>query len=148
MKYLLMLMVFLSAEKSCDKQQSLPLISATSQAWSGGAAGSGRGVNYEIVLGIQNQPDYTFDSLWVNERRVRVEVNERKSAGDSLVLSATDMSQSIRNMQDYEKQAEEVKPIPFPIPVSAEGILGYFYKGKRQYLVIQSWTKLKPLYYP
>ena len=148
MKNILMLLVLLSTEKSCDQQESLPLLAATSQAWSGGAAGSGRGTNYEITVGIHIATGYTFDSLWVNERRVKIEVNERKSSGDSLVLSATDMTQSIRNMQDLEKQNGEVLPVPFPIPVTAEGLLGYYYKGKRQYLAIQSWTKLKPIYYP
>lgn len=148
MKNILMLLVLLSTEKSCDQQQALPLLTATSQAWSGGAAGSGRGTNYEITVGIHVATDYTFDSLWVNERRVKVEVNQRKSNGDSLVLSATDMAQSIRNMQDLENQSGEVSPIPFPLAVTAEGVLGYYYKGKRQYLTIQSWTKLKPIYYP
>ncbi len=148
MKNILMLLVLLSTEKSCDQQEALPLLAATSQAWSGGAAGSGRGTNYEITVGIHIATGYTFDSLWVNERRVKIEVNERKSSGDSLVLSATDMTQSIRNMQDLEKQNGEVLPVPFPIPVTAEGLLGYYYKGKRQYLAIQSWTKLKPIYYP
>ncbi|MBK9732999.1 MAG: hypothetical protein IPO83_17235 [Chitinophagaceae bacterium] len=148
MKNILMLLVLLTSEKTCGQQEQLPLLKATSQAWSGGAAGSGRGTNYEIFLGIHNSADYTFDSLWVQERRIKVEVNERKSTGDSLILAATDMTQSIRNMQDMNKAAEEVQPIPFPIAVTAEGVLGYHYKGKQQYLVIQNWIKLKPLFYP
>lgn len=48
MKNILMLLVLLTSEKTCGQQEQLPLLKATSQAWSGGAAGSGRGTNYEI----------------------------------------------------------------------------------------------------
>ncbi|HUM45655.1 MAG TPA: hypothetical protein PLD84_01930 [Chitinophagales bacterium] len=147
MKYLLFL-IFLSAEKSCDVKDQLPLIKATSQAWSGGAAGSGRGTYYNIYLGLKNTSDYTFDSLWVQERRLPVTIKENKTAGDTLLLTVNDMTQTIRNIGDLNKPVEDVVPVPFPITAKAEAVLGYHYKGKQKYLLIESWTKLKPLYYP
>lgn len=148
MKSILLLMVLIATEKSCSKQDQLPLLKATSQAWSGGAAGSGRGTNYEIWLQVKDMKEYTFDSLWVQDKRLPVEVNERRSNADSLLVTSTDMTQMIRNIQDFEKAGQVVPAIPLPIPVTAAAVLGYHYKGKQGFLMIPEWIKLKPIYYP
>ncbi len=148
MKSFLILIVFISATKGCEKEQPLPLTAATSQAWSGGAAGSGRGINYTIYLNMKSSADYAFDSLWVQDKRLPVAVDVRLSSGDTLVLTATDMTQSIRNIDDLNNADREILPVPFPVNAEAAGILGYHYQGKQAYLLIKSWTKLKPLYYP
>ena len=69
MKSIMICILLLSAGKGCEQDQQLPLSGATSQAWSGGAAGSGRGINYIIYLDMKNTSDYTFDSLWVQEKK-------------------------------------------------------------------------------
>lgn len=148
MKSIMICILLLSTGKGCEQDQQLPLSGATSQAWSGGAAGSGRGINYIIYLNMKNTSDYTFDSLWVQEKRLPVAIDERRSAGDTLVLTVTDMTQSIRNIDDMNNASKEVLPVPFPVKADVAGILGYHYKGKQKYLLIGSWTKLKPLYYP
>lgn len=148
MKSIMICILLLSAGKGCEQDHQLPLSGATSQAWSGGAAGSGRGINYIIYLNMKNTSDYTFDSLWVQEKRLPVAIDERRSAGDTLVLTVTDMTQNIRNIDDMNNASKEVLPVPFPVKADVAGILGYHYKGKQKYLLIGSWTKLKPLYYP
>lgn len=148
MKNIWLLLIFLAAEKSCDKQEQLPLAKATSQAWAGGAAGSGRGTNYTIYLSMADTSDYTFDSLWVQQRRLPVTIKQSETTKDTLVISATDMTHNIRNINDLSKSSEEAEPIPFPVTGIAEGILGYHYKGQQKYLLIESWVRLKPLYYP
>ena len=148
MKSIMICILLLSAGKGCEQDHQLPLSGATSQAWSGGAAGSGRGINYIIYLNMKNTSDYTFDSLWVQEKRLPVAIDERRSAGDTLVLTVTDMTQNIRNIDDMNNASKEVLPVPFPVKADVAGILGYHYKGKQKYLLIGSWTKLKSLYYP
>jgi hypothetical protein len=148
MKYLLISLIFLASEKSCDSQNQLPFVKATSQNWSGGAAGSGHGTYYNIYLAMDISPDFTFDSLWVNNKRLAVSLKPNQLPNDTLVLSSNDMSGMIRNPNDLNKSQEEIQAIPFPVEGKAAGVLGYLYKGERKYLIIESWIKLKPIYYP
>ena len=148
LKILLVMALLLSAGKGCNPSAQLPVAKATSQAWSGGAAGSGRGINYAIYIPVKWTEDYTFDSLWVKEKRLPIDLDKRLSVGDTIVLTATDLTQSIRNIGDIDTFQDEVKPVPLPVSGSAEAVLGYHFKGEQHYLLIESWTVLKPLYYP
>jgi hypothetical protein len=150
MKILLFVLIVVTNSNSCDQSLTLPVIKATSQQWSGGAAGSGRGVYYTIYLGKISQADFVFDSLWVDGKRLPVAIKPNLSGSDTLVLSSTDFSGVVRKPIDVNgnPQTEEIKPVPFPISTTSEGVLGYLYKGERKYLTIDSWTRLKALFYP
>ncbi len=144
MKNLVLLFILLSADKQCTNQGQIPLIRATSQTWSGGAAAM-RGTYYHIYIGLQMSPDYKFDSLWVNNHRVAVEVMRGSAPADSMELYANDkMGIRIPGSDSDPSASPEAK---FPIASSAEGLLGYYYKGVRKYFPINSFIRLKPVAY-
>lgn len=73
-KYLLIILIVTQMDK-CNQQDSvksksdLKIYYGTSQSWSGGAMGSGRGTNYRFYI---SRADSTiaFDSVWVNGYRL------------------------------------------------------------------------------
>jgi hypothetical protein len=144
MKSILLLLLVVSSTPQCNKDGELPLIKATSQSWSGGAAAM-RGTYYNIYLRMTMNPEYIFDSLWVNGKRLPVEIL-RSNAADTLTIHANEQSGARKpgTNIDPSKSAEATPPIQ----IKGEGILGYFYKGKRMYTAIPSFDKLKPLAYP
>ncbi len=153
MKIYLFMMIMLSGAKGCDSQQpsnknELPVVKTTSQAWSGGAAGSGRGMYYTIYLIMNNTDDYTFDSLWVQGKRFAVTRKPSNSPMDTVILSVTDATNRFPQMADSSGIIQLPDTINFPIETSGEGVLGYHYKGSQEYYVIKNWIKLKPIFYP
>lgn len=144
MKIILILLVLLSANQQCNQSGELPLLKATSQSWSGGAAAT-RGTYYNIYFDKVVNPDYTFDSLWVNGKRLSIGIKPAKS-NDTLALIAND-KMGIR-MPGTEVDPSKSVEAKFPVETNAEGLLGYFYKGNRKYFPIPAFQKLKPLFYP
>ena len=89
--------------------------------------------------------DYTFDSLWVDGKRLPAELN-RKKTSDTLILLANDREGAGMPGTDIDPmKSVEAK---FPVDIKAEALLGYFNKGTRGYLPIPTFQKLKPLAYP
>ena len=147
MRILFFLFILLSADKSCTQTTSIPFIKATSQAYSGGAAGSGYGTYYTIYLKLPSNTEIRFDSLWVGERRLPVSIKEKESVNDTLVLFANDFRMH-HFPNDNRKLPEDPAPVAYPIKSNAQGILGYIYNGKRQYFPVETWIKLKAIAYP
>ena len=147
MKSLFFLLIFLSAHNTCNQTSTLPFIKATSQAYSGGAAGSGYGTYYAVYLNLPVGTDFQFDSLWVAERKLPVSIKQNESRNDTLVLFANDFRLR-RFPNDNRNLPDDPAPVAFPVTSDAQGILGYFYNGKRQYFPIITWIKLKPINYP
>jgi hypothetical protein len=144
MKSILMLLVLLTPNQQCNKNGELNFLKATSQSWSGGAAGM-RGTYYTIYLDMIISEDYKFDSLWTNGKRLPVEIRRANSA-DTLTLFANDrMGVRMPGSDVDPSKSVEAK---FPVKINAEGVLGYFYKGARRYFPITVFEKLKPLAYP
>jgi len=145
MKLALSIFILLSVQKECNQASDLHFINATSQDWSGGAAGS-HGSYYKIYFLMKENPDFKFDSLWVEGRRFAVNVMKSPKTTDTLMLLVNDS----RGMLDPTTRKEvlnsvEAKP---PIENKGGGTLGYFYQGQRKYFSIPEWKKLKPLAYP
>ena len=139
-----MFFVLLSTPQQCNQKGDLQLVKATLQSWSGGAAAT-RGTYYNIYFNMASNPDYTFDSLWVNGKRLSINIKPTK-ASDTLVLFANDrIGIRIPGTDVDPSKSVEAK---FPIATNAEGLLGYFYKGTRKYFPIPAFQKLKPLAYP
>lgn len=144
MKNLLILFVFLSSNQQCNQQGELRLLKATSQFWSGGAAGF-RGTYYNLYINMAMNADYIFDSLWVDGKRLEVGIKNTKST-DTLSLVANDrLGIRMPGTDINPVQSVEAK---FPVESSAEGLMGYFYKGVRKYLPVPAFQKLKPVAYP
>ena len=89
--------------------------------------------------------NYSFDSLWVDGKRLSVELN-RKKTSDTLILLANDrMGVRMPGTDIDPMKSVEAK---FPVDTKDEALLGYFNKGIRGYLAIPTFEKLKPLAYP
>jgi hypothetical protein len=146
MKYILLLLL-ISAQQTCEKKlgQGLPVIKATSQRWTGGAAGSGHGTYYRIYLHMNPAEQITFDSLWVNNYRIPVEYKSNESFNDTMVLAAEEFYKGI--MLEQQGATDYMSKDSFPIHTEAEGVLGYIFNGNRYYFAIQSFEKRKPIAY-
>ncbi len=144
MKHLLVLFVMLSSNQQCNDEGQLNIKRATSQSWSGGAAAT-RGTYYHLYLAMTMNADYKFDSLWVNDHRVAVEVMRGNSSNDSVHLYANDRLgiQMPGSSYDPSKSAEA----NFPVASNAEGLLGYYYKGTRKYYPVAAFEKLEAIAY-
>jgi hypothetical protein len=59
------------------------------------------------------------------------------------------MANDVQGILNPMKQGEMSNSIAskFPVEVKAEGVLGYFYQGKRGYLTIPKWRILKSVTY-
>ena len=143
MKYIMMLLL-LTSNQQCSKDGELNFLKATSQSWSGGAAGF-RGTYYRIYFNLPMDTDYKFDSLWVDGKRLPVESGHTK-ANDTLTVFANEQM----GVRMPGTDVDPIKPIEakFPVDIKAEALLGYFDKGNRKYFPIPSFIKLKPLAYP
>ena len=145
MKYFLLLFILLSAQENCNQKSDLPYLFATSQDWSGGAAGT-HGTYYKVYFLMKETSDYTFDSLWTNGRSIPAEAIKSSTPSDTLMILANDY-RGIRGKPGAEQMSNSVEG-SFPVEMKAEGLLGYFYKGERRYFPIAAWEKLKPIAYP
>ncbi|MFI5135914.1 MAG: hypothetical protein ACHQD9_08685 [Chitinophagales bacterium] len=145
MKILMSLFIFLSVQKDCNQKTDLHFINATSQNWSGGAAGS-HGTYYKIYFLMKENPDYKFDSLWVDGRRFTVNVMKSPMPTDTMMLLVND-SRGMRNPETHEELLNSVEA-KSPIETSTIGVLGYFFQGQRKYFSVPEWKKLKALTYP
>jgi hypothetical protein len=118
------------------------LVKATTQKWSGGAAGAGFGYNHTIYLLAKDKKNIRPDSLWINSYRLEAKVDEGSSKGDTLVVIVTEYHSTIN------KEAQKaLQPAAKPKGVTGDAVLGYFVNGKRMYLSIQELKKLKDLNY-
>jgi len=144
MKHLFLLLVLLSSKEQCNQVGTLPFLSATSQTWVGGAAAT-RGTYYTIYLGMATGTDYTFDSLWVNNRRLPISIKRGSATSDTLVLFSNDVQGFRDPMSGRDLPA--VTEAKFPIKVTAEGVLGYYHQGEHRYFPIPAFVILKPLTY-
>ena len=71
MKYFFLAAFFLIAKK-CHHAKEPVLFESTRQNWSGGAAGSGHGINFCFYVKNSTATNYSFDSLWVDEKRLQI----------------------------------------------------------------------------
>ena len=81
--------------ETCDQTLPTAVIHATSQSWSGGAAGSGHGTNYYIYLRGGDVVNFEFDSLWVNNKRLVAEIRTKESNSDTTIVYAGDVVRGI-----------------------------------------------------
>ncbi len=152
MKFFFLIFILLTGSKACDSRKpsnknELPVVKSTSQAWSGGAEGSSRGVYYTIYLAMKNTDDYTFDSLWVQGERFAL-TKQKNFSTDTAVLRVNAVRNRFPNTADSTGTGKTLTIINFPIETSGEGVLSYCYKGLQKYFIIKSWIKLKPIFYP
>lgn len=140
--------------------QKLTLIKATSQGWSGGAYGRG-GCKYFIQ--IKYGEKVTLDSVYINKTGYALSPNINGAGGfytDSIKhiynISESESHNWARNYnydpdEDNYKVKVEKKTPPPPLPVrhfEGAALVVYYYKGKKDFLVIGSFTELPSIAYP
>ncbi len=92
-KYLLIILTVTQMSK-CNQQGSvkskpeMKIYYGTSQSWSGGAMGSGKGTNYRFYIS-RSDSTIAFDSVWVNGYRLALKKRNDFSSKDTLVFDAT-----------------------------------------------------------
>lgn len=149
MKYFLLFTLFFDVKKCYHKVPAPTLLTATSQHWSGGAAGSGHGTNYNFYFKNSTAWGYVFDSVWLNDRRLVVTTSPTVK-GDTLLLSAERFFKG--ELQFHQQQtidSTEEQTVLFPVMnYDGAAIIGYWFNGVRGYIAVKDFVYLPALNYP
>lgn len=154
-------------------KNKLTLESATMQEWAGGAAGSGRGTNYRIIVRKKAKKSVKISSVWVgdaqNGRTIEFKVTtapkdskdinlsdkvEDITNADKLLIEATlRIPGQKRRLPDEPEEPEETpkqteKQICAIEGFKGEGYVAYSMGKKVQYLIIDKFEKLEKIFYP
>ncbi len=121
--------------------------SASEQAWTGGAAGSGSGINYAIKIWYTGHADLVFETLWIDGRKYTPETREFGKEG---IIEGVDILCNYKAWfnpatEVYSELPEKTKDIP---KYEGAALLKYSLTGKEHYFIIDRFQKLAPLNYP
>ncbi len=132
------------------------IIDATSKKWTGGIPQAGYGTNYDITIVPKvNSDKLVFDRIWIGEKYFGVSTfqkgkdirNNIFSKGDTISILVTDRI-ARKPLPYVEKGKCLVEKHELPYKYEGEALLSYTYKGKRKYIEISKFTKLKEDFYP
>ena len=132
----------------------MKITSSTSQEWAGGLQQSGYGTDFKLELKVKAGSDkLVIDEMWVGDIRMPARAvtdlrnpgSTRFSKGDQVFVRAG-ITYKPDEQGGMRMMAGETKPRPFDY--QGAGLLGYTYKGKRQYLIIPSFKELEKIIYP
>lgn len=152
----------------------LTLESATMQEWAGGAAGSGRGTTYRIIVKKKPKKAIKVSSVWVGdaENGRTIDFTVSTAPKDSKDVNVSDKVEDITNadkilieatlripgqkrrLPDDPETPEEENPKQTEKQVcgiegfKGEGYITYSMGKKIQYLVIDKFQKLEKVFYP
>lgn len=152
----------------------LVLDSATMQEWAGGAAGSGRGTNYRIMVRKKAKKAVKISSVWVGDAQNgrTIDFTVTTAPKDSKDVNLSDKAEDITNadkllieatlripgqkrrLPDDPETPEEETPKQTEKQVCAidgfkgEGYVAYTMGKKVEYLVIGKFEKLDKIFYP
>jgi hypothetical protein len=127
--------------------QELFLLEATSQPWSGGAAGSPPGINYSLkILKKCGSKPLSVEKLWIGKRMLSVQVSE---SNDTLLVTAVRYLRSRRMTDDQMILGEEDTPTGNPpVKYKGEGMLEFKVGPRTRHLVIKRFKSQPSLQYP
>lgn len=137
--------------KSLTGKDILTLQSATQQAWSGGAYGSGFGTTYvvEVLPTKANTTDtFRFDTIYTDGRAYVPEVSKQ---GGLFVLSFEYTNRPGRDEWgeiDEGIQIENPEKAALYPDFEGNGLVVFHYRGERYTLSIGEYKRLDPLNYP
>ena len=147
------LFILLSFLLMTCRPEPVRIIDATSEAWSGGVRGSGRGVNYRIKVVVNRSSNLLqFDSLWVGDRGYDVQasrpfpfqVNDGYKRNDTVILYAK-MYQASNRDGDLIPLPDSPKP---PIDYEGDALVSYWLRGERYFKVVNTLRALPRVDYP
>lgn len=140
----------LIASFSSIKKSPIKLISASSESWSSGTNGGGKGTEYYIKIKILSSNKVEFDSLFINNKGFKTHLaNPNKGITSAAITISKNDTVTVR-----------VSDITFPNrPIvsqnnistkkyKGEALLKYYNNGKVNYLVIKKICKTQSINRP
>ncbi|HXP50564.1 MAG TPA: hypothetical protein VN922_11450 [Bacteroidia bacterium] len=140
---------------SITNAQSIKVITATSQTWSGGVAGH-HGINYVIIIECSDTA-ITPDTVWINGNYFPLSITAKDTANRKVnrknhTVTYTiyeweaynDMDQTHRTSQ--EQQKANTKNLYRNYDGAA--LISYRLKHRQHSIIVKQFTQLKPLCYP
>lgn len=152
MKYLIVLLCFFGLFSG----PQVELVDAYKSSWVGGRFESGRGTNYTFMLTANKSSEkIVIDEMWVGKSYFKIKPQRQNKdlviTNDFAKQDTFYVQVNIRIKPNVDGVMESANPkLKKDLPYEYEGgaLLGYLYKGKRKYFVIDS-VKTKPtVYYP
>jgi len=130
------------------------LVESTSQEWVGGLQESGYGTEFKLTIEVKAGSDQLqIDDLWIGEihRKVRIIADSanlqiKTFKKGSLIQVRAGMT--FRPGPDEKTGLRDQDNVKKPFNYKGEGLLGYTYKGKKDYLQIATFKKLEKIIYP
>ena len=148
MKFIFVLLSIIVCEKCNNTTADVPVFyRATLQRWSGGAAGSGNGVYYNIYINLPSSK-IQFDSLWVGGKRIAVNIVTSLTSNDTTVVHGELFNKGERPYGNENLEPDNQTVINMPVETTSEAVLGFYYNNQRGYLMIEKFTSLPMLAYP
>jgi hypothetical protein len=138
----------------CCCGDKIQVTQSTLQEWVGGLPESGYGTNYKLIVKVKADSDQLqFDDLWVDTLHMKVRViadstnfqNKSFNKGSQIILRAEVM---FRPGADGQIRQSDADKSPKPFNFKGEGLLGYTYKGHKEYVEITQFKILEKLIYP
>lgn len=138
----------------CGWGGKMQIIESTSQEWVGGLQESGYGTDFKLTIKVKAGSDLLqIDELWAGDihmklRMVGVAAASRDKAfnkGSQVTLMA---GFTCRPGPDEKASLLNADTLKKPGNFKGEGLLGYTFKGKKSYMVIAEFKKLKKIIYP
>ena len=135
---------------NCLKEKSdLELISFSGQKWIGGLPGN-QGLRYEIKL-VAGKNKLSFDSLWVNDNLVKVSPFKNNKPAGNVTKGDTIILRAGIKLNKVVAAYNEVSIKNYHDDVDCNncaGILSYYDKARKGYLVLDSIHLLPDLSMP
>ena len=127
--------------------------SSTSQAWAGGPAGSGSGVNYTFSITAEKDVKIKFDSVWIGggtahsfNRYYSTGNDSVLKKGDNIIIYAADYYPGeIDRYNGTDKIKAGSKP---PISYQGDALILFYIKGVAYYYAVEKIQVLPYLAYP
>ena len=130
------------------------IIQSTSQEWVGGLQESGYGTDYRLTIKAKAGSDLLqIEDLWIGDVHLKLRAmtdpaDPRTTAfrkGQSVICKA---GYTWRPGADERAELTGAEPLKKPYDYSGEGLVGYTFRGKKGYVEIASFEKLKKIIYP
>ncbi|MBK9478841.1 MAG: hypothetical protein IPP56_13330 [Bacteroidetes bacterium] len=123
--------------------KKLKCSSASSQQFSGGAAGSPSGVRYVFnIVAIASSENLVIDQSWIKNEYHDVIVYNKKNGGavfsknDTLVITVSTYTTGTFQLNN-QQVTENAKQLAIPCEYKGDALLGYTIGGKRKYLIVK-----------
>lgn len=147
--------LFCCTARLSEDKHPFKVLQATSQEWVAGARGGGRGTTYTIQIHITSASSILFDSIWINNKRLKIDIKKGGNLqqpttlkeNDTLTLLASDYAgRTTPGRKQEEKDPAATGSVPAPISYSGAALLGYSVADTKRYYVLAHMQSLPAIY--